>query len=79
MEDQSWTSLEKANWPLLSFIMSFVGIHNVGNDNGKMSDGLTPSLPHVNNAFPSVQDKLNRKLLTAKRLLAVNLKHLKNE
>ena len=28
---------------------------------------------------PLVQDKLYRKLLTAKRVLVVNLKHLKNE
>ena len=59
--------------------MSSVGTPNAGNDNGKMSDGPTPSLPHANNAPPFVQDKLYRKLLTAKRVLEVNLKHLKNE
>ena len=59
--------------------MSSVGTPNAGNDDGKMSDGLTLSLPHANNASPLVQDKLYRKLLTAKRLLVVNLKHVKNE
>ena len=59
--------------------MSFDGISNASNDNGKVSDGLTPSMPHVNNASPLVQDKFYRKLLTAKRLLVVNLKHLKNK
>ena len=39
-----------------------------------MSDGLAPSLPHANNESSSVQNKLYRKLLTAKRLLVVNLK-----
>ena len=58
--------------------MSSVGTPNAGNDNGKICGGLTPSLPHANNAFPLVQD-LYRKLLTAKRVLAVNLKHLKNK
>ena len=32
--------------------MSSVGTPNAGNDDGKMSDGLTPSLPHANNASP---------------------------
>ena len=59
--------------------MSFDGIPNADYDNWKMSDGPTQSLPLANNASPSVQDKLYRKLLTAKRLLVVNLKHLKNE
>ena len=59
--------------------ISSVGTPNAGNDDGKMSDGLILSLPHANNAPPSVQDKLYRKLLTAKRLLVVNLKHVKNE
>ena len=45
--------------------MSSVGTPNAGNDNGKISDRLTLSLPHVNNASPLVQDKLYRKLLTA--------------
>ena len=59
--------------------MSFVGIPNAGDDNRKIFDELTPSSPHANNASPSVQDKLYRKLLTVKRVLAVNLKHLKNK
>ena len=88
-EDQRWTLWEKVNWfilllyiLLLFFVVLFtrssVGIPDAGND-GKMSDGLTPSLPYANNASPSVQDKLYRKLLTTKRLQVVNLKHLKNE
>ena len=60
-------------------MMSSIGTPNAGNNDGKISDGLTPSLPHANNAFPSVQDKLYCELLTAKRLLVINLKHLKNE
>ena len=44
-----------------------------------MSDGLALSLPHANNAFPLVQDKFYRKLLNTKRVLVVNLKHLKNK
>ena len=56
-----------------------MGTPSAGNDNVKMSDGLTPSLPHANNVPPLVQDKLYHKLLTAKRVLVVNLKHLKNE
>ena len=59
--------------------MSSVGTPYAGNDNGKISDGLTSSLPHADNASPLVQDKLYCKLLTAKRVLVVNLKHLKNE
>ena len=59
--------------------MSSVGTPNAGNDNEKMSNALTPSLPHANNASALVQDELYPKLLTAKRVLAVNLKHLKNE
>ena len=89
-EDQSWTLWEKVNWFVLLlstlllffvvlFTMSSVGIPDAGDDDGKMSDGLTPSLPYANNASPSVQDKLYIKLLTTKRLLIVNLKHLKNE
>ena len=59
--------------------MSFVEIPIASNDNRKMSDGLAPFLPHANNAFPSVQNKSYRKLLTAKRVLVVHQKHLKNE
>ena len=59
--------------------MSSVGTPNAGNDDEKMSDGISSFLPHANNAFPSVQDKLYRELLTTKKVLVVNLKHLKNE
>ena len=45
--------------------MSFVGIPNAGNDNGKTSKGPKPSLPHANIVSFSVQNKLYRKLLTA--------------
>ena len=44
-----------------------------------MSDGLTLSLPHANSASSLVQDKLYRKLFIEKKLLVVNLKHLKNK
>ena len=78
MKDQSWTSSEKVNWfyyyycylyyyfVVFIYIMSSIGTPNAGNDNGKISDGLTSSLPHVNNVSPLVQDKLYHKLLTAK-------------
>ena len=38
--------------------MPSVGTPNAGNDNEKISDGLAPSLPHVDNASPLVQNKL---------------------
>ena len=55
----------KINWfLLLLFILLlffvvlltifFVGTPHAGNDDGKMSDRLITSLPHANNAFPSV-------------------------
>ena len=61
------------------FTKSSVGNPIARNNDGKMFDGLTPFFPHANNESPTVQGKLHRKLSTAKRLLVVNLKHLKNE
>ena len=73
-QDQSWTLSGKSKspffllfcWQLIYLlIMSFVGIPNAGNDNGKTSKGPKPSLPHANIVSLSVQNKLYRKLLTA--------------
>ena len=57
--------------------MTSIGTPYAGNDSGKISDGPTPSLPHANSASPLVQNKLYCKLLTAKRVLVINLKHPK--
>ena len=59
--------------------MSSILIPNAGNDKGKTSDGFTSSLPHANNASPSDQDNFYCTLLTATRVLVVNMKHIKNE
>ena len=81
-ENQSRTYLKKVNCGFYYFLLlfyslikSFVGIPKASNVPKKYLIGLL-SLPHANNVSLLVKNNLYRKLLTARRVLVVNLKHL---